>query len=246
MRAFSEIAPYYDALMSDINYGGWFSYIQKLLKVHRFQPSRVLDVACGTGTMALFFDRHKYEVEGLDSSLPMLEVARAKAKEAGSSILFHHADMRNFNLEAPVDLAVSVFDSFNYLLHERDLESCFKSCYRCLTPGGALIFDMNTPFGLGMYATPQVEVKEGDDSVSIWHMAFQASNRMARLDLTLFVKEGEFYRRIDEVHQERGYMIGRVEDHLHEASFSEVHTYSHMTFRPAYTSTKRIMVVARK
>ncbi len=246
MNPFTDIAPYYDQLMADINYSGWFSYIQRLLKAHRSKPSRVLDLACGTGTLALIFHQHHYQVEGLDLSASMLEVARRKARERGAEIPFHGTDMRDFTLNEPVDLIVSVFDSLNYLISRDDLSSAFKSCYKCLNSGGLLIFDMNTPFGLGVYATPQVEVKDAEGMVSIWRMSYQARSRTAQLSLTLFVEDGDRYRRIDEIHEEKGYLAGDVEDLLQRASFSKVDIYAHMTLRPAYTTTKRMMVVARR
>jgi len=56
-------------------------------RVYRFvaarlpKGARILDLACGTGTDAIWFARHDYSVHGVDISGEMLERAERKAKE---------------------------------------------------------------------------------------------------------------------------------------------------------------------
>src|SRR6476646_4895631 len=66
--SFTAVARYYDLLMRDVPYRAWVRYLHQLLESHAFEPHRILDVACGTGTVAEMLARQGYEVAGIDIS----------------------------------------------------------------------------------------------------------------------------------------------------------------------------------
>lgn len=55
----------------------------------------VLDIGCGTGTLALELNQTGIKVLGVDLSEEMIEISRKKAQETGSTALFSLADMRD-------------------------------------------------------------------------------------------------------------------------------------------------------
>ena len=75
--AFSTIAPYYDTLMSFINYRSWVSYIA-ILELHQINEKVLCDLACGTWVCLKLWWKRGYTVIGVDKSLEMLEVCRQK------------------------------------------------------------------------------------------------------------------------------------------------------------------------
>ena len=77
---------------------------------------QVLDLACGTGNMAIRLAKRGYKVTGVDSSKDMLDVARDKAAREGLCLSFVQQDMRYLESEKQFDAAVCLFDSLNYLL----------------------------------------------------------------------------------------------------------------------------------
>src|SRR5690349_16455959 len=131
------------------------------------QPARVLDLACGTGEAALAFAMHGCAVLGVDRSAAMLDIARGKARGAGSDIGFVCCDMRELpandehlitNDQGPqinsrssfvlrpssVDLVTCFYDSLNYLADDGDLDRVFAVAAHALRPGGYMVFDLNT------------------------------------------------------------------------------------------------------
>src|SRR4051812_31817253 len=75
---FTKVAEFYDELMSGVPYGWWLEYVERLWKRHDIQPRRVLDLACGTGSLLELLLQRGYEAEGADYSEGMLAVARRK------------------------------------------------------------------------------------------------------------------------------------------------------------------------
>ncbi|HET7212025.1 MAG TPA: class I SAM-dependent methyltransferase [Terriglobia bacterium] len=119
-----------------------------LLDQAALRPShRVLDIGCGTGTLALLI-KHLYpdvEVVGLDPDPKALARARKKAVRAGVAIQFD----QGFSDELPYPEASfdRVFSSFMFHhLHEEDRSKTLSNVRKVLVPGGSLhLLDMERP-----------------------------------------------------------------------------------------------------
>jgi SAM-dependent methyltransferase len=130
------------------SYGKDFSelILPKLLSTirrHRISGDSLVDVACGTGSLALSMARRGWKVAGIDASQGMIDVAKKKFRDARLPATFLVEDMRDFSLPAPVSLATSFFDGLNHLLEKEGLLSAFRAVSRSLVPGGWFVFDMN-------------------------------------------------------------------------------------------------------
>jgi len=243
-RPFSRIAPYYDTMMEFINYPRWVGYVIDIIHKFKKSPKTILDLACGTGTPSLLLAKRGYRIVGLDSSKEMLRVMKEKLREYNPLLI--HGDMRSFKLPYPVDSTICLFDSLNYLLTEKELINTFTSVYNNLRWDGLFIFDMNTIAGLTTYWGNQTFTREIKNTYSIWRTIFDKKKNISTLYLTLFVKTDKGYKRIEEVHQERGYKITDIESFLKSAGFNRVVFYQHLTFLKAKESNYRIMGVAEK
>ncbi|MEO0226625.1 MAG: class I SAM-dependent methyltransferase [candidate division WOR-3 bacterium] len=245
---FTDIAPYYDRIMSFVNYPSWISYIERILQVNGIKEEKLLDLACGTGTCLELWYKKGYKVIGLDNSNQMLEVCRSKfpreAMENGCVQLIQ-GDFRNFSLNDSVPIITCLYDSLNYLLTKDDLLSCFRSVYRNLCIKGIFIFDMNTIHALRDEWGNQIFERNDGPIHSIWANTFDPVTNISSLRLTINVRENERTLTFREFHQERAYSLEDIRYIAALAGF-QIFLYRHLTFNPASERDIRIMGVARK
>ena len=105
----------------------------------------VLELACGTGRIAVPMAEQGMQVTGLDISDSMLAHARRKAAERAVAVEWVRADCRDFTLNKRFSL---IFLAFNSLGHLHDLESvaaCFSCVRRHLRREGRFIVDFFNP-----------------------------------------------------------------------------------------------------
>lgn len=245
---FSQIAPYYDQLMSFVNYPAWVSYIEKILSANNIHEREILDVACGTGVCLEIWHKKGYRIIGLDSAPAMLDICRgrfpAQALDNGGIELVV-ADMRDFSLPVKVPIATCLYDSLNYLLTEGDLIRCFKSVNAALADGGLFIFDMNTVHALRDEWGNQTFFRQDGKIHSTWSNTFDQGTRISSLRLTLTIQNNGQEISLREFHQERAYSLDEIVDMLTAAGF-EYSIYRHLCFTPASENDMRIMGVAKK
>ena len=97
MSIYHDYAPFYDG-SGQIRFAVLIGqYLRELLERHPISGRWALDLACGTGTLALILSDDGWQVIGLDRSAAMLAIARDRAADAGPAIDFVEGDMRELN-----------------------------------------------------------------------------------------------------------------------------------------------------
>lgn len=109
------------------------------------RPGAVLELACGTGQLAVPLARPGRLVTGLDLSRPMLDAARRRAAAAGADVDFVEGDMRAFELGRRFSLVFVARNSLLHLAAADDFVATFRAVRRHLAPGGVLAFDVFNP-----------------------------------------------------------------------------------------------------
>lgn len=247
--AFTQIAPYYDKLMSFINYPSWISYIETIIALNNVKEKILLDLACGTGVCLELWLQKGYEVVGLDGSLPMLRICKEKLSkfylaENNNSLLIN-ANMHNFVLARKIPIITCLYDSLNYLLSEADILRCFEKVYEILSDHGIFIFDINTIHSLRDEWGNQIYYRQDGDILSTWANTFNPLTNISSLKLTLNIRRDGNITTLREFHQERAYPLATIDNLLSQAGFKGS-LYRHLTFNRAQESDLRIMGVVRK
>jgi glycine/sarcosine N-methyltransferase len=100
--------------------------------------SRVLDLACGTGTIAVALASRGHRVLGIDLDAAMIERARSKA--GGLPVVFKSGDMLGrIEPAAGYDAVLCLGNSLVHLASEDRVASLLTACRRRLVSGGLLL-----------------------------------------------------------------------------------------------------------
>ena len=109
----------------------------------------VLEVAVGSGRIALKAVREGAHVVGIDLSKGMIEQAEKHRDSlpdpCRSKLELSVADMRDFDLGRTFDLITCPFNAFMHMYTTEDAERCLRAMRAHLAPGGVMIMDILTP-----------------------------------------------------------------------------------------------------
>ena len=101
--------------------------------------AEVLDIGCGTGSLALRLSKSARHVHGLDASQEMIRIARGKAgAQDATNVTFHvGAFDESFATLQPGSLDVVCAYSILHLVPDR--RAAIDRIFRLLAPGGSLV-----------------------------------------------------------------------------------------------------------
>lgn len=145
---FDHIAHSYDALNHRLSFGidyMWRNHAIRQLIPHR--PSRILDVATGTGDFAILAARklRPEKIIGIDISEGMMDIGRKKAEKAGlgENILFEKENCEHLSYgDNSFDAITVAFGIRNF----QNLDKGLQEMCRVLKKGGhASILELSSP-----------------------------------------------------------------------------------------------------
>ena len=220
-NSYEITAEFYDSINAHVDYGAWADYIETAFgRFCRQKPELVLDLGCGTGALTLELARRGYDMTGADSSPEMLARARENAESSGvENVLWLCQDMSAFELYGTVDAVISTCDSLNYLTKTEDLRRCLALVHNYLAPDGVFIFDITSR---GKYRHIYGErdfVIDGGDVYCGWQNSYNEKSGISTFYLSYFIREGEVWRRYDEVQKQRCRTVRTMERELALAGF---------------------------
>lgn len=236
----------YDKFMDNIPYSDWCEYIIKLLHHHNLPKGNLVELGCGTATLALLLEKNGYNITGVDNSSDMLSIA-AKKLTSNSKITLQLQDMRDLYFNTQFDCFYCVCDSLNYLLSEEDIYNTFLGVKEYLKADGLFIFDLKTIHFYKNILGDQTFCDHQEDCSYTWENSFFDEDNINQYDLTLFVKQEEngLYEKFNEIHHQRGYYLQEIIDLLTQAGLEYVTAYDAFTEAPAKDDSERIYIIAK-
>jgi SAM-dependent methyltransferase len=111
----------------------------------RVSGGPVVELACGTGRIAVPVAKAGIAVIGVDASAGMLEVARDYARAEGVELDLRRGDMRDPPVTERVPLVLIPFRSLLHMMTDADRLGALRAARALLVPGGRLVFDVFAP-----------------------------------------------------------------------------------------------------
>ena len=245
MNAYHALAESYDRLTNDVDYKATVEFYLQILQREGLTPRTAVDLACGTGSVALLLAELGMQVIGVDMSEQMLCAASYKAQQQENPPLFICQQLQNLRLPRGVDLAVCALDSMDYITNPADCQEAIRRIYRVLNPGGCFIFDVNTPQKLRRM-DGQVFLDEDEDVFCLWRGEFDEKTNICSYGMDLFQRQGNLWRRSFEEHQEYAYSAQQLTEYLQQAGFTHIAVYGDRRFGAPAPDEQRIYLKARK
>jgi ubiquinone/menaquinone biosynthesis C-methylase UbiE len=140
--AYDPIAGIYDPWSKSVTEDIAF-YVEEALA----SGGPVVELAVGTGRIAVPIAEAGIPVIGVDGSRGMLGVARDYARERGVEALLdlRLGDLRDPPVQERVPLVLVPFRSLLHMTTEADRIAALAAAHRLLEPGGRLVFDVFAP-----------------------------------------------------------------------------------------------------
>jgi len=154
LHDFPDVAENYDSYVEAFGgRKGWEKFYLKLAKTHG--AGGVIDIACGTGALAVPLAKKGFDVTACDISEAMVEVARRKLEAAGLDAHIFAADMTDFDAGRQFSLAIIARSGFMHLTTPAQQRRALLTIRRHLAPGGVLTLNTFQPW-------PRIQAQQMD------------------------------------------------------------------------------------
>jgi len=105
-------------------------------------PAKILDLACGTGSVTIELAGRGYEVTGLDCTPAMLDIAKEMSRKKGVNVTWILADMRKITYENEMDYVLLRDVVFSIFESEEEDRIILENIARALKSGGRALFEV--------------------------------------------------------------------------------------------------------
>lgn len=251
-RVYTALAEIYDEVMMNVDYESWADYIDEILMLHHPEAVDIHELACGTGTMAIYLEQlGYYTVSASDGSEEMIRVAIQKAEKKGSDISFQVTDFLDIPQNVSYDAVYMVFDSINYLHKPEEIRTLHQQVYKVLKPGGLFIYDFTTPHNsrqairvlnnVSRRITPGIRYHrestyDAKDRIHTNNFVLEHRNPADPSDKTF----------TEETHKQKIYTAKEIRNIIESTDFQVLSAYDAFALKPAHDKSLRITMVLQK
>ncbi len=246
---YTILADIYDLVMSDVDYETWADYIDEIILEHRPEAENLLELACGTGTIALSLEElDSYSITATDASGDMIRIAQKKASKVNSEVEFKTMNFLNLSMKKKFDVVYMVFDSINYLHTEEEILKLHREVKNVLKPDGILEYDFTTP------RKSRKAIKFLNNEVKYVKDKFRYQ-RESSFDPVSNIHTNIFHiekknsdqenaiEKFEEKHQQKIYSHSEIESLIKKTDFTILQAYDGFELKPAHAKSLRITMV---
>lgn len=240
--SYGKFASVYDELMQDIPYEKYAEWVAA-----RKTSGKLLDLACGTGTLSQLFAELGFEVSASDLSEEMLAMANQRFHEANMRIPTYQLSMDNLEGLHGFDVVTIAIDSLNYLKNGEQVQKTFNEVHKALRDGGMFFFDVHSIYKVDDVYMDSPFVLDDEEVSFIWHTEPGKTRHSVVHDLTFFVREQHgLYRRFEETHEQRTFPVSTYSTWLKAAGFEIESITADFSEEQPSTQSERIFFCAKK
>lgn len=134
-----------DAELYDLRDEGYYDDYPLTEQWARAAGGPLLDLACGTGRMALRLAKLGYQVTGVDITPEMIARAHQKAAQQALSLDWVTADARTFHLGKQFSFIYMLENAWQFFLTRADQEALLARVREHLLPEGCFLFETRNP-----------------------------------------------------------------------------------------------------
>lgn len=221
--AFETFALIYNQVMDNSLYEAWLAFTLR----HINEQNQLLELACGTGELAIQFAKQGFGVTAIDLSEEMLAMANQQAQEKEVDVQFVQADMLDLTDIGHYEIVTCYSDSICFLADEKAVQTAFEQVNQVLKENGIFLFDVHSLYQMDDIFPEYNYHYQTDDFAFLWESYPTEVPHSIEHFLTFFIKNGEeTFTREDELHVERTYPIETYRRLLKQAGFSQVELYA--------------------
>ncbi len=160
MLDYDPLEGYRDAQGYDVEDAGYDADHSLTAQLARECGGPLLDLACGTGTMAIRLAAEGYQVTGVDIVPEMIEWASQKAAKQDIAIEWVIADARTFQLQQQYPFIYMLGNAFQHFLTRADQEALLARVLEHLHPEGRFLFGTRNPSPRNLYEARRPEPQQ--------------------------------------------------------------------------------------
>lgn len=242
VKPYAKLAAIYDHVMRHVQYRQWSDFVLENARRHGCKPKKILELACGTGTVARELFIKDYPVFCMDLCYGMLQTAQ---KKSDAALPLVQADMRALPFRGRFDLVLCLYDSINYLMAQPEIHELLCAVRRLLAPPGLFIFDICTEYNSRKYFMDYTDQESGPDFHYERRSRFLAGEQVQVNEFKLFLLERGKMQKYEERHQQRIYQHEDIAALIKNTGLYTFKAFDGFSFNPPHARSTRIHYVLK-
>ncbi len=186
---YDSIAGFYSKHWCSHYHKGLTAMLERVLLAGLPGGAHVLDLCCGTGTVAGYLVGRGFAVTGLDASEEMLRYARQEVPQGEYLV----ANAEAFRLPSMFEACICTFDSPSYFLDEDALVRVFANVHGALRPNGRFVFDLSLEAAYKSEWGRSCSIVDTDEACFV-RGTYDESERLGRTLITTFQRKDSWER----------------------------------------------------